>query len=294
MSNPLVSILVTSYNRSQYIEQSIDSILASSYKKIELIVVDDCSTDNTVELVKKYIQNDDRIKLFVNEKNLGDYKNRNIAASYATGKYIKYVDSDDIIMPWCIDIMVSSMEKYPKAEFGISLNFIENKIYPYLITSKEAYRAYFYTNKVLSVGPTSVIIRRSSFNELGGFSGENYFGDIQLWYLLSRRSSVVQIPPGLVYWRQHEGQQIVEEHKNETIEIKRFHLDCSTLLNTNCPLPEDERLLIIRNLKNIKIRQIIYFLIQGKVVLAFKKFRNFNLRLKDVFLALRRNRVYSK
>ena len=90
MGQALVSVLMTSFNRDKYIAEAIDSVLASTYQNWELIIVDDCSKDKTVEIAKSYEAKDNRIKVYVNKKNLGDYPNRNKAASYAKGKYIKY------------------------------------------------------------------------------------------------------------------------------------------------------------------------------------------------------------
>ena len=96
---PIVSILTTVYNREKYLAACLDSVLASGYKDWELIIVDDVSSDASVAIAKSYEQKDARIKVYVNDKNLGDYPNRNKAASYAKGKYIKYLDADDIIYP---------------------------------------------------------------------------------------------------------------------------------------------------------------------------------------------------
>ena len=75
-------------------------MLASSYQDWELIIVDDVSTDTSAAIAKSYEKKDARIKVYVNEQtNLGDYPNRNKAASYAKGKYIKYLDADDIDIP---------------------------------------------------------------------------------------------------------------------------------------------------------------------------------------------------
>ena len=89
---PLVSVLMTAWNRQEFIAEAIESVLASTYNNFELIIVDDCSTDNTVAIARTYQEQDTRIKIFQNEKNLGDYPNRNKAVSYASGKYIKYLD----------------------------------------------------------------------------------------------------------------------------------------------------------------------------------------------------------
>src|SRR5579862_5201402 len=112
---PLVSVLMTAYNREEFIAKAIQSILDSTYSNFELIVVDDCSTDSTIRIAKEYETKDKRIRVFLNEKNLGDYPNRNKAASYASGKYLKYVDSDDIIYPFGLAMMVNRMEAFPEA-----------------------------------------------------------------------------------------------------------------------------------------------------------------------------------
>src|SRR6186713_1635409 len=106
-AQPLVSVLMTSYNREKYISDAIESVLASTYVNFEVIVVDDCSKDRTVELARSYAERDSRIKIYENEKNLGDYPNRNRAATYAKGKYLKYIDADDYIYPWGLELLIS-------------------------------------------------------------------------------------------------------------------------------------------------------------------------------------------
>src|ERR1700761_2006624 len=96
---PLVSVLMTAYNRQQYIGEAIASVLASTYPTFELIIVDDGSGDDTVSIARKYEAQDSRIKVYVNERNLGDSPNRNRAAGYATGEFIMYCDSDDTFLP---------------------------------------------------------------------------------------------------------------------------------------------------------------------------------------------------
>jgi glycosyltransferase involved in cell wall biosynthesis len=95
---------------SDYIAEAIDSVINSNYQNWELIIVDDCSKDRTVEIARKYEKQDDRIKVYVNKTNLGDYPNRNRAASYAKGKYLKYVDADDLIYPHGLEVMVRALE----------------------------------------------------------------------------------------------------------------------------------------------------------------------------------------
>ena len=92
---PAVSVVMTAYNRADYIGASIESVLAQSFTDFELIVVDDQSTDGTVALVQRYL-GDPRVRLVVNERNLGDYPNRNHGSTFARGEFLSYHDSDDI------------------------------------------------------------------------------------------------------------------------------------------------------------------------------------------------------
>lgn len=90
----LVSVIMPSYNSSKYIRNSINSVLQQTYKDLELIIVDDCSTDDTVDVIKSY--DDDRIRFFQNKKNSGAAFSRNKALKEAKGKWIAFLDSDDI------------------------------------------------------------------------------------------------------------------------------------------------------------------------------------------------------
>ncbi len=91
----MVSVVMPSYNTGKYIGESIESVINQSYTDWELIIVDDCSTDNTDDEVKKYLF-DSRIKYFKNEKNSGAAVSRNRALREAKGKWIAFLDSDDL------------------------------------------------------------------------------------------------------------------------------------------------------------------------------------------------------
>ena len=94
MENSLVSIIMPSYNTAKYIGESIDSVIEQTYKNWELIIVDDCSTDNTDEVVAQY--DDSRIIYLKNEKNSGAAVSRNKALRVAKGEWIAFLDSDDL------------------------------------------------------------------------------------------------------------------------------------------------------------------------------------------------------
>jgi len=106
---PLVSIIMPAYNSEKTIEESINSVIAQTCKNWELIVVNDCSTDNTKEIIKKLKSNEIRIRLFTSVRNNGVAKARNFALKKANGKYIAFLDSDDLWLPKKLEKQVSFM-----------------------------------------------------------------------------------------------------------------------------------------------------------------------------------------
>lgn len=109
MLNDLVSIIMPSWNTGRFISESIDSVLAQTYKNWELIIVDDCSTDNTDEVVSAY--QDPRIRYFKNEQNSGAALTRNRAIREAKGEWIAFLDSDDLWRPEKLEKQISFMKE---------------------------------------------------------------------------------------------------------------------------------------------------------------------------------------
>lgn len=105
----LVSIIMPSYNTGRFISETIESVLAQSYSNWELIIVDDCSTDNTDDVVVKYLS-DDRIRYIKNETNSGAAVSRNRALREAKGKWIAFLDSDDLWEPDKLKKQIAFME----------------------------------------------------------------------------------------------------------------------------------------------------------------------------------------
>ncbi|ULQ56257.1 glycosyltransferase [Flavihumibacter rivuli] len=214
MERPLVSVLMTSYNREKYIADAIESVLASTWKELELIICDDGSKDKTVEIARAYAEKDTRVKVFINERNLGDYPNRNKAASHAQGKYLKYVDADDLIYPWGLAHLVECMEANPVAGWGLcSLNQDKERIFPFVLKPEQAYLYHYKGPGLFHKAPLSAIIRKDVFNAVGGFSNMRMVGDFEMWHRLGQRYPVLLMPHGMVWYRVH-GEQEMNSFKN--------------------------------------------------------------------------------
>jgi glycosyltransferase involved in cell wall biosynthesis len=288
MSIPLVSVLMTAYNREKYIAEAVKSVLASTLTDFELIIVDDGSKDNTVAIAKEYAAKDSRIKLFVNEKNLGDYPNRNKAASYASGKYLKYLDSDDLIYTHGLEVFVQSMEQYPDAALGVTSSKGQELIpFPFLLSPDEAYEYNFYTSGLFDIGPSGLIFNASKFREAGGFSGKRYIGDTEINLKLAARWPLVRVAASLIFWRQHEGQEIAAGLNTTGYLEFQLPMYKEAFSNPECPLPENKKKDIIQYHKKVAARQIIKMALQERnLKLATQFYKKLSLQPVDLMNAV--------
>ena len=290
----MISILMTSYNREKFISESIESILNQDYTDYEFIIVDDASTDNTWEIILDYAKKDQRIKPFKNECNLGDYQNRNKAASYAKGKYIKYVDSDDLIFVDTLGKLVRQMDDNPSAAFGLSADraWVERNNNN-LLSPKDLFKIFIFEGKLLGSSPTGSIIRRDIFESIGGFSGKQYVGDLELWLKLASLYNAIVFEKSLYYWREHEDQQMYFEQKNRLIRYERFDLLRSFIQKfehfDNCFIKR----MAIRNIKNIVSRKLLFDLFTFKLGFLIQDIKGYNLTIQDFLFALYPNRYPS-
>jgi len=181
----LVSIITPSYNSSRFIEECVDSALSQTYDNWELIIVDDCSADNSPQIIKKY--NDKRIQLIELDGNVGAAEARNVAIRKAKGKYIAFLDSDDLWESQKLEKQISFMETediafsfstyQPISEDGSKLHSIIHA--PKIVT-------YYSYLKNTIIGCLTVVIDRE---KAGDFEMPNIRSshDMALWLLIMRR-----------------------------------------------------------------------------------------------------------
>lgn len=257
MTAPLLSVLTTSYNREDFIKEAIESVLASSFTNFEYIINDDGSKDNTVEIAKGYAKLDSRIQVYTNEKNLGDYNNRNKTATYAIGKYIKFVDSDDIIYQHGLQAMVYSMEQFTEAGFGLSAKGDPRQPYPAVLSPRQAYLEHFFGYGHFHRSPGSVIIKRQAFEKVGGFSGQRMIGDTEMWFRLGRHFPLVKFPPDLYWARMHESQESKSDYAQKQYELLHKKVLADVFAHEQCPLTKEEKEKIVSGFRKTKWKQSI-------------------------------------
>lgn len=210
-----ISVVTASYNYQDYIKEAIQSVLNQTYKDWELIIVDDCSTDNSVQVINSY--KDDRIKLFVNEKNLGLQKTVKRGIENATGEWIVFLESDDILKPDNIEKKVRIAQKYKDInlifndceffgdeekvrDFSIALKktrtLLCGKNYP-----QNMFYNFYLSNKIFTF--SSVMAKRDDLLKISFNPPMDCLLDWWLWVQLAYIGKYYYIPEKLTKWRLH-------------------------------------------------------------------------------------------
>ena len=240
-TTPAVTVLMTAYNREAFIGAAIESVLAQTWQDFELVIVDDASTDRTVAIAQQFAMRDRRIRIVVNERNLGDYPNRNHAATFARGTFLKYHDSDDVMYPHCLSTMVELLSAHPAAGFALTPSRAwSGGPVPMLLSPREAYRREYLGFGMFMLGPASALFRRVVFEALGRFPEAGPHSDHLFWLQACRQVSVLLVPADLFWWRTHPGQQLRSTQAlSDRIVAERRAWEA--LAHPDCPLDARER-----------------------------------------------------
>jgi glycosyltransferase involved in cell wall biosynthesis len=215
-SGPRVSVLLTAYNREAFVAQSIESVLNQSFEDFELIIVDDASTDNTFDVINAYV-GDPRIRIIRNQTNLGDYPNRNFAASLARGEFIKYHDSDDLMYPYCLERMVIPLIAETRAEFAITAGRAwPGGPVPMLSTPVMSFERELFGNGMFFGGPACGLFRRRFFEAVGGFPEEGSASDYVFWLKVCSTANALLVATDLFFYRTHSGQELRSANAEES------------------------------------------------------------------------------
>ena len=125
-NKPLVSVIMPVYNAEEFLYRSISSIINQTYDNLEILLIDDCSTDNSYNILKEYAKKDKRIKVFHNQENQHVSETRNVGIRNSTGKYLYFIDSDDFIDNDYIEHLVNTAEK-ENADVVVNTNIYKYK-----------------------------------------------------------------------------------------------------------------------------------------------------------------------
>ncbi|MCD8323338.1 MAG: glycosyltransferase [Clostridiales bacterium] len=207
---PTVSICIPAYNSAEYIQDTIDSILAQTWKDLELIIVDDNSTDNTYEILCAIA--DSRVRVFHNNENLGMSGNWNRCLSLCRGEYIKLVCADDLLAPTAVEQEVQALIDNPTAvmaESDTKLLDLDGKAKGFykryhksgLVDGKEICRKGLFSQNYFGA-PQANTFRKSAAEQVGGFDPDfTYILDYDFWVSLACQGDVYIIHEPLNFFR---------------------------------------------------------------------------------------------
>lgn len=139
LNNPLVTIICTCYNHEKYVADALNSVTGQSYQNIQLIITDDCSTDNSGATINNWLKTHPNILFLQNKKNIGNTKTFNNAYKHAKGEYIVDLAADDILLEYCIDKQIETFQKTPYKNLGIVYANIN------LVDEYQNYNSIYYT-----------------------------------------------------------------------------------------------------------------------------------------------------
>lgn len=184
-----VSVIIPTLNRGKEVLECIDSVLVSDYSDLEVVVIDNASADGTLEALGKKFSSLQKVKIIKNEKNLGAAGGRNRGVTYADGDYLLFLDSDNVIDPKMVGVLVKFLDEDEKC--GMVGPLMKIKSHPDKLwlryaninmwTSVGCYKGYGESadqemEKVMEVGhiPNCFMVRKNDFESVGGFD-EKYF-----------------------------------------------------------------------------------------------------------------------
>ncbi len=203
MSEPLVTVFIPVYNSEKYIKEALESIIRQTYKNLEILLVDDGSSDRSAEIIKSF--RNPRIRLLKNEKNMGIPYTRNVGLREAKGKYMAIMDSDDIADPERIETQVRYLENHPDIDVCAS-NYIR-----FGERGGKKVRAPFTTPEALKImllfynpiANPSAMVRLGTLKKHGLIYNEQFFvaQDYELWSRLCQVGKITILPEFLLLYR---------------------------------------------------------------------------------------------
>lgn len=229
---PLVSVICLSYNHEAYVVETLNSIINQTYPNIELLITDDCSTDNSVSVINKWLENHPKIHFLSNEQNLGNTKTFNKSVKMAKGDYIIDLAADDILLPNCIAKQVETFQNsnYENLAivYGNLIEIDENNTFirNYYTEVDDPKSGDIYkmvigrTTKICSV---SSMVKREVFEKLGYYDESLAYEDLDLWVRASHAYEFEYIPDFLVKKRELSTSMSSYFTKPNNPKTKRLH-----------------------------------------------------------------------
>jgi len=243
-----ISIITASYNYAQYLEEAIDSVINQSYQDWELIVVDDCSSDDSVEIIKSYCEKDSRIMLVEQSENKGLKETLLLGLSHASGEWVAFLESDDFLAPDNLSKKVEIIQKYPEIKLIFNkVNFLREgrdkfqsgifektqRDLSKMTFPKNMFKDFYINNKILTF--SCVMVEANTLKNANFNSPVDTLLDWWLWIHLAYKNSFYYVDKELTSWRLHE-KSYVQKGKKPILYFVQVQAYRDVYLNSERPL----------------------------------------------------------
>lgn len=242
----MVSVIIPTYNRAKLLIEAVQSVLDGTYKNIEIIVIDDGSSDDTKSILNKKYKNKSKVKIISNTRKKGPAGARNTGLLAAKGDYIAFLDSDDLWMPKKLEVQLKGMEKAKSSFSSTFCKYVNYACTRYNIPSGNIFKALLAENYIRT---SSVIITKEVVQKIGLFD-EEIFGteDLDYWLRISREYDFYFEKEFLGIYRRFNSIDSTAGQDGRPEEINRFNdkLRIFEKLEKSKPLNQEEKDIILK------------------------------------------------
>lgn len=210
-NRPLWSVMIPTYNSQDFIEEALRGVLVqdAGREKMQIEVIDDCSSDNTEEIVKKI--GGDRVKYYRHAQNIGSLKNFEFCLNKSKGYLIHLLHSDDKVLPGFYGRMTSLFENHPEIGAGFCRHtYIDESGKPFFLSTLEKNSDGILENWIQKLGveqriqTPSIVVRREVYERLGAFYKVHYGEDWEMWLRIAAHYPIGYVAETLAEYRRHE------------------------------------------------------------------------------------------
>lgn len=268
MRQPLVSIICLCYNHAQFIEEAVASVLNQTYKNIEIIIVDDASTDESKEIIKKICASHPVIRFVDLHENVGNCAAFNRGLVLAQGDFIVDFATDDIFLPHRIEKQIEAFSKLPD-DYGVT--HTNSTIIDEQGQSLYQHKDYLLKNGIINempegevysevlqryfISPPSMLVKKAVFDELGGYDENLAYEDFDFWVRSSRNWKYHYLDEPLTKVRKTKSSKSAGWYKRGDRQLHSTYLVCKKAKELNQSEKED---IALANRLKFEIRQSVF------------------------------------
>lgn len=246
---PVVSVVICIYNGEKYLQQAIDSVLEQSLTNFELLLIDDGSSDRSLEILREYEKKDNRCRVFTGP-NQGLIGSRNMGIQHARAEYIALMDADDICMPERLATQLQYLQAHPRCvALGSRVLLVDPDNRPIMplgvATAHEAIDAAYMAGRGAAIVNPSAMILKSAFVQVGMYQKDFVHAeDMDIFLRLAEVGELANLPEILLHYRQHPDsigyKHAKTQHASAALAVSAAHIRRGIPYKATTPAPQPE------------------------------------------------------